>query len=74
MEEQAEQMERGGEEGFAKGILAREVEEEVGWDDKRVCEYRHTGQLDLKLIVEISQSKRAYRLSPHLLKHMQWKV
>jgi len=35
------------------------VEEAVlGCDDISVCEYRHTG----------------HRLSPHLLKHMQWKV
>jgi hypothetical protein len=46
------------ESGFEKGMAkdeGRAVLDDVGWDERRVCEYLQTG----------------HRLSPHLLRHVQ---
>ena len=60
--------------GLAKGIEREELEVE-GCDESSVCEYRQTGHLGKCL--ELKNRRRMgnpYRLSPHLLKHIQWKV
>jgi hypothetical protein len=47
VDEQEAQTERVGVEGLAKGIgTVDRVDEEVGCDERRVWEYRQTGQLD----------------------------
>lgn len=45
VEEQEEHVDRVGVGGFAKGMV-RADEDEDGWDDRRVCEYRQTGHLE----------------------------
>lgn len=75
-EEHDEQVESVGEVGFAKGIgTAGRVEDDgVGCDDIRVWEYRQTGHLKKLSSQEPAGLAESYRLSPHLLRHVQWNV
>jgi hypothetical protein len=75
VDSQEEHADKVGADGFANGMEGAE-EETLGCDDMSVCEYRHTGHLDKKEIRSASRciSMTTYRLSPHLLKHMQWNV
>lgn len=55
---QDEQEESGVVVGVENGIVREDEEDDAGWEESKFCEYRHTG----------------HRLSPHLLRHMQWNV
>ena len=77
VEEQDAQVERVAEEGLVKGVDTEVDANAEGCEHNKVCEYRQTGQL--QGLGELKQRgidcvKGAHRLSPHLLRHVQWKV
>lgn len=77
VEEQAEQADILSVDGLANGMgVGRAEDDEGGWEDMRFWEYLQTGQLCIlcQMHVLTNERRAIYRLSPHLLRHIQWKV
>ena len=70
VDEQEEQEDSGVVVGLVNGS-DREDDIEVGCEERRFCEYRHTGQLHIRENTLLYEYNQTYRLSPHLLRHIQ---